>query len=629
MERLPHSPSLSKMGETPEYRADYRRKIKEWRDGTREQAMLSYRNSIEFPNIEKYIRYLEGAQWDNRRPRYKSRYVDNKMELIRRERLSLLTDSRPTIDVMTNVMAYDEPADVITNVIRAEWLRQNMGDSLVDLADIAMLHGVAFWRIGASSPGSMRVVPLGPDNVIPIQPSKTSLQDSAAVLYRNWKPISYFKKVFPISSQGIEDQAKYWESKPQDKYSRPAHVPEYTWSQMSPAFRKLVGVQTGDFSAYGSKMYGAVELEEYYVDDLSINESSKDVIVRDPFLPPDMHNWWYVVKPGQRLYPRKRLIIFGGDKLLYDGPSPFWHGMYPFVDLKLNPVPWSFYGLSTYRPLLPMQDAINEIPAGMLDMSKRVLNPTLITKSNVASEAALREYLSDMPGARLKVNPNVNIASDIGYGQVPVIPQYVIALLQGVIMPEFDKMSGIMDMSKLAGKNQIPAGDTIDQMRDTLQTPLRREERYLESFLQRCGTQAVSNVIQFYTAPQRLKMLGENGLSWEDFTYDPGKLYPGDASSMDKSRRESFWTLFSMTVKPGSLHSGAKDREKMEAVSLAARGLISRKELYRRLEIDPERADQILAELMEEAQAQVQLQSAARAPRSVAEQGGPSAPMPG
>lgn len=196
-------------------------------------------------------------------------------------------------------------------------------------------------------------------------------------------------------------------------------------------------------------------------------------------------------------------------------------------------------------------------------------------------------------------------------------------------MPEFDKMSGIMDMSKLAGKNQIPAGDTIDQMRDTLQTPLRREERYLESFLQRCGMQAVSNVIQFYTAPQRLKMLGENGLSWEDFTYDPGKLYPGDASSMDKSRRESFWTLFSMTVKPGSLHSGAKDREKMEAVSLAARGLISRKELYRRLEIDPERADQILAELMEEAQAQVQLQSAARAPRSVAEQGGPSAPMPG
>jgi hypothetical protein len=166
-------------------------------------------------------------------------------------------------------------------------------------------------------------------------------------------------------------------------------------------------------------------------------------------------------------------------------------------------------------------------------------------------------------------------------------------------------------------------------MRDTLQTPLRREERYLESFLQRCGTQAVSNVIQFYTATQRLKMLGENGLSWEDFTYDPGKLYPGNASDMDKTRRESFWSLFSMNVKPGSLHSGAKDREKMEAVSLAARGLISRRELYRRLEIDPERADQILAELVEEAQAQVQIQSGARAPRSVAEQGGPSAPMPG
>ncbi len=196
-------------------------------------------------------------------------------------------------------------------------------------------------------------------------------------------------------------------------------------------------------------------------------------------------------------------------------------------------------------------------------------------------------------------------------------------------MPEFDKMSGIMDMSKLAGKNQLPSGETIDQMRDTLQTPLRREERYLESFLQRCGTQAVSNVIQFYTARQRMKMLGENGLSWEDFTYDPGNLYPGSDGDFDKQRKESFWSIFSMTVKPGSLHSGAKDREKMEAVSLAARGLISRKELYRRLEIDPERADQILQELMEEAQATASLQTSGRAPRSVAEQGGPSAAMPG
>ena len=139
MERLPHSPSLAKTGETPEYRANYLRKVKEWRDGTKEQAFLSYRNSIEYSNIEKYIRYLEGAQWDNKRPRYKSRYVDNKMELIRRERLSLLTDSRPSIDVSTNVEAYDEPANVIGNTLRAEWLRQNMSDALVDVVDMAML----------------------------------------------------------------------------------------------------------------------------------------------------------------------------------------------------------------------------------------------------------------------------------------------------------------------------------------------------------------------------------------------------------------------------------------------------------------------------------------------------------
>lgn len=602
MLQIPYSPSISADGkDTPDYRKAYLQRMYDWKEQTKEQAFLGYKNSPEFSNVEKYIRYLEGNQWDNRRPRYKSRFVENKMELVRRQRLALLSDSQPICEVSSGVSAYDDSAATLNGVLVAEWHKQQLSTVMMDMVDISMLHGTAFCREGAANPGMMTSLALGPDNVMPIQPSLRSIQDSVAVFYRNWKPVSYFKKIFPMNSEGIENQAKYIDAKSTESFLRPGHIPEYTWSQMSPQFKRMVGVRQMPDVFTGSKLYGSIELEEYYYDDLSINESNRTILMKDPFLPQSMHNWWYEVKPGERLYPRKRLVIYAGTRLMYDGPSPFWHGLYPFVDLKLNPVPWSYYGLSSYRSLIPLQDAINEIPAGVLDLTKRALNPTIITKTNVASEAAWREYLSDMPGAKLKVNPQVNIDADIQYGEIPQLPQYVGDIYQGVLLPEFDKLSGIVDIAAMTKKEQLPSGDTLDQMKDSLQTPLRREEKMIESFVQRVGQQKISNIIQFYTVKQRMKILGADGITWEDFNYDPGMLYPGDEtnSSLNQSRKMSFWKQFSIIVEPGSLHSGARDKSKMEALALASRGLLPPQEVMRKFGYSDEDMQKFLMEMQQ------------------------------
>jgi len=47
--------------------------------------------------------------------------------------------------------------------------------------------------------------------------------------------------------------------------------------------------------------------------------------------------------------------------------------MYPFAMLRLNPVIWSFWGMSKYASLIPLNKAINEIGAGTMDMIKRAL----------------------------------------------------------------------------------------------------------------------------------------------------------------------------------------------------------------------------------------------------------------
>jgi hypothetical protein len=137
----------------------------------------------------------------------------------------------------------------------------------------------------------------------------------------------------------------------------------------------------------------------------------------------------------------------------------------------------------------------------------------------------------------------------------------------------------MMDIANLGGKRQIPGGDTIEQMRDSMQSNPRFEGRMLEAFLTDAGVQSVSNILQFYTADRRMALLGNDALTFADFDADKDSLVP------EKHNKFSFWKNFPFTVVPGSMHGGAKDREKLMAIQLFSAGALSRKKLLEILEV--------------------------------------------
>jgi len=108
---------------------------------------------------------------------------------------------------------------------------------------------------------------------------------------------------------------------------------------------------------------------------------------------------YYEVKPNGPLYPRGRLIITGGNdfQVLYDGPNFFWHGKFPFVPIRLKPVPWQFHGVSELRTKVPLQDIVNTILAGVLDMIKKAINPALIFPDDAFSDAIKNALDPSMP----------------------------------------------------------------------------------------------------------------------------------------------------------------------------------------------------------------------------------------
>lgn len=578
---IPRGPIyLEATRDTPEVPGTYLEEMLAWREAARLEAVRTAKLNPEAGRVPSYIDWLQGNQWDLRRARYRSKLFDNRVDLARTDIISILTSGRPTIAVTTTVPEFTQQANIAEMVIQAEWQRNSSDLQLATAIDLGMLWGTSFWKLGAAMPGMMRAIPCGPDNVLPIQPG-WHIQESSAVLYRTWKPVSWFKRVYPYRAAGIEREAQSYDVRTASPWQRPSNIDEYTWNSMSPQMRRLMGTRVSPQEIPSRGMYQAVELQEFYIDDQSVNQSTRPVLMKDPYLPTNQHNYWYWVQPGQRLYPRKRLVVFGGRRLLYDGPSPYWHGMYPFACLRLDPVPWSFWGKSFYRNLMPLNMAINETAAGVMDMIKRALNPVAITKEGAVPLTAWKEFFTDMPGAKMRMGPLGDPSRDIRYMEQPPIPPWVFQFLQQYLIPEFDRLSGLVDMTQLAGKNQAPGGDTIQAMKDSFQTSVQLKGRRIEDFLRDAGVQCLSNVFQFYTAKQRMMILGSDGITPQDFDFDPGSLVPNSAME-----RSSHWRNFSMTVIPGSLHSGAKDRDKQTAMALYKMQAISRKKLLETLEIN-------------------------------------------
>jgi hypothetical protein len=594
---IPRGPIFSEdSDDRPDYTDKYEERMSQWRDAAEEESIRTARLNSELDHIGQYIRFISGEHWSKRRPSYKSKFHINKVGKARIDTLSYLTDTLPIFEISHSRDDLKETAKMVKSAIQYEWTNEDLDMELVDAIDIG-LTGTAFWKLGASSPGNTQVIPCGPDSVMPIQPGK-HIQKSSAVRYRTWKSLLNVMRMFPFCAAELEREGRTSPGLQGYTYARPSHIPSYVWQPMNPGMKRALGTRI-NMDEINSGPYRSVAWNEYYVEDYSTNDSNRRVLMRDPYLKLSEHNWWYWVEPGKRLYPRKRKMVFAGKKLVYDGPNPYWHGLYPFSTLRLNPVFYSFWGQSLYRDLIPMNMAQNEIVAGILDAIKLVLNRTMLARQGAAPPAAWKQFFPDMPNATLFMNNNADPSRDIQFPKPPEIPAYVLVLLQQFLGPEFDKMAGLMDVNALAGKLQVPGGDTMEQMKDTMQSGIRLEGRYIEMFLRDAGVQEVSNVIQFYSAARRLQILGEDGFTWDDMQFDP--IW---RNKLQDEQKFDYWKQFSFRIAPGSLRSGARDRDKQVAISLSGAGKFPTRRLYDVLGVDD--ADKVYSELLDEYKAGIQ-----------------------
>jgi hypothetical protein len=587
-DRAPRGPIYKMKSGTVDVTDRYAAKLRTFREGTRQQALQERKANKEFNRLNDYIKALMGEMWPANRPRFRSKFVDNHLNRARRETLAQYTDIRPTIAVHSQ--PFSEHAEILQKMLMHEWVRGDMDLKLAEVLDHAMLSE-GFWKVNGSL-GRLSVISMGMDSLMTVN-CPSDIQDSSAIRYSAFKPIQYFVEKFgkDVAEKVLKSGSDAYKSNDSNTPSNQM-MSEYSWSKLSPSMRHMLKDRApGQYGTWRSDdPFPVGELEELWIEDGQLNESLNDVLVKDPRYSTDQHNYWYVVKPGRRLYPRKRLLVFGGEQNLYDTTSPYWTTLYPFVKFVLDPVVWAPGGLSKYRTLLPLNLGVNEISAGVFDTIKKAINQAYVAKRGSVSEADWNRFYPEIPNQKMLMNATADIR-DVRALDPPSLPAYVFEYAK-YLLSIFDRHAGSMDTASLSKKKQVPGGDTMEQIRDAQGGPIRLEGRYIEVALRNAGEIGISHIIQYFPRQQRYWIMGNDGVTWDDYVWDPTNMVPADHA------RDAFWKNFSVAISQGSLHGANKDRDQTKALILFRAGALSLETLLKKCDIGD--VQQEIARIMDE-----------------------------
>lgn len=557
---------------------------REWLNAALIEGSAWMRDSNEAQSMPRQIMYLMGQQWTQRRPSYKAAPVNNRLFRSMEQTIAVLTDIRPVFSVKSNNKMFDDQAELMTKISRSWWMNNDV-DFKLAMALIYAYLSTGFLRIVwdrtlCQGRGDFKVEPMSMYELMPIGPAHT-LQEWEGCIYESTRTISWFRRNFPVEGYRVRPSGSLMKfTKPG---LRPRSMGQQSFDMLSPQAQRWVGSpQTTGESVVAQAWY-----REFWIRDWSVNSSNNIVKM-------GAGNWAYQVKPGELLYPRGRLIITGGEELevMYDGPNYLWHGKWPFVMLRLKPVPWQVHGISELSAKIPLQDIVNQILAGVLDTIKKAVNPPLIFQENSFSDAVKRSMDPSMPNAKIGYSQNVSTPPQ--YQNPPVLPTYVQNMAQ-YAQNEMDDDSGLLSLPDIGRKKVTPAGDTLESLKEGQQTIMRLRGRYIELGVGDLGEQMVPNYFQFYTMERRMWMFGPGGVTYQDvFDADTRTLIPTGHSPQDHAR------LFSFEVPQSSLLNVNRTEDQLVAMALRRQGDMDRKTLFQSLDME-KLYDQVQKGLEEEA----------------------------
>lgn len=638
--RSPSNNLFSSSISTPDQ--TYEEGVLKWIDERVQEGEGILRDEPAYDEIDKSISYIMGDQLQKNRPSELANCPDNRLKNILNQTVAALTDIHPLFGFKTYNDQFKDQENVLVKLSQAWWVNTFADLRLADVIKFAAGVGTGYaeiaWDASAyNGTGDILLKALDPRDVLPIKPTLNgSVQDWEGVIIRTAKTADELRVRFPDKAHRI-----FPDNSP-SVYAR-------TWTRarrlLTTVFTpSAVDVANGNTARNTPRRVPTCDVFTTYLKDRRLHVGPEPKVMGDPDT-----TWSYTVYPvgydkvpdgfesqpdpltgipvvvqkyrkakiqDAKLYPRGRLIISTRKTVLYDGPNPYWHGMFPIAKLSLDPWPWSLLGLGLVHDIMPIQDAFNETLNGFLDHVRKLLRPGVIADKKAVASSVWERLDSRLPGMKLKTNAVAG--KGVEFEKVNPLPNYTFDVMQ-FLAQEMDYHAGTANLSALMQLQQVPGENTIEKMQEALSPTLRLKGRLLEYFLRDVGEMVKSNFFQFYNLPRRIAILGEAGISFNDFDFDPGNLIPalskedpGYTEELDKSksradRAQWFHKNFTFTITPNSLLAISQISRKLMYMQLRQMQLVDRWTLYDVLEIPnggspPMGSETITERMMEEMQ---------------------------
>lgn len=497
-----------------------------WLDSAVKSGLALLKRESAYQGVSENIAFINGSQ-GSLRSNTLSRVTFNRLRKIVYEVVSSMTDVRPIWNYQTFNNKFKPQADILNKLVRNWWRNSYADRRMQDALMYSCAGGSGYlkveWNPYLAGGGNIDLIPLDPRDVIPINPAlNTSVQQWQGVAVRKTVSLPSLRQRYPEKFWKYKSLSKGWfDSKVSPSQASSLEI-------ISPVIDRLfAGRDPSTTSA-------EVDLIHVFVKDDSMNTGIEPVLMGRPGT-----NWCYTVYPlgsvhpvtekvvteaQAKLYPRGRLILCTPECILEDIPNPYWHGMFPVIKFTLDPQPWSILGSSLVSDGRPVQESLNEVLRGVEDAVKQWLRRTVIGNSQAISKGLLNKIDPRMAGQKIMLNPTAG--DGLKFVEGPTLPAYIMEYARFLI-DILDDNSGVKGLRELAQLKQMPSSDTIEKFLDAQSPLLRLRSAQMEQSLAELAEMVKVMIFQYYDAPRRFQILGADGLTMEDFDYDPRMLTPG------------------------------------------------------------------------------------------------------
>ena len=485
-------------------------------------------------------------------------FVLNLVNDVIQRKASLLTDSRPIIQIVsTNKALVHQPA-LIEKVLRSVWDDAAWSEELPRAIAMAEVMGsvVGLMTIGPSSHGNTydirpeildaRAVVVDPTVIRP-----TQLQDGEFVISET---IQSLRSIMERYGYDEESRARIREISPDAALSTmPSSDPGTEGGIISGAFGMFRRLRSGR-RTQPTAIRRAWE-RHYWFRDYQRYGDDEPMAGQPRWSEPSII----------------RHVIAAGGVVLRDEENPFWHGEFPheILDWGLNlSDPW---GQSEVKQLRKAQEALNRIASDILKNTLLMNNFKVIMDQN-ALEPDEADKLTNRPAIVLRKRQG----SELRFESPPALPGYLFQLVEFLVR-SIELVSGLGEVTRGGRPGGVTSGLAIEGMQLAAQTIVRLQARRLESWITRLWDKAISLVFQIYDADRVKSIVGPGG-ELDTFVFEHAALHLGIADP-----RKAFRD-FVLNVQPGSSLAATKVQKAVLAGNLYKMGLIPGEQVLRAAE---------------------------------------------